>query len=463
MIDPLQIEITDQLEIRYYRTPCSLRKFGVESLIHQAMIRTLAALLLLAASLPLCAQDTDSVQSWTSSDGRVIQAKFVKLEGQAVVIEREGRRFTLPFAKLSPASVAQAKELGDIVPGVPEHASHPPTGDLGSEQIISLRDGQFHVETTRKHRVEAVLRDRWTSPEASSGELGVFAPVLPVLDNQSNVSTDLSVEGPASQRKQVFQENRLKREMIKLEIPMSRKNSKDGIATRLEYKATINDRRIVHGKPPTPVPDLENAETLQYLGTSPTMNHKDDGFRKWMKRNGLMRKSNEDSVAFGFRVFGHFMKHAKYGGDTSGYASRMPSAVCESFANDCGGLSLLFVAVLRANGIPARSLFGRWAKSQEGEYGQFHVISEFFVPKSGWVPVDIAVALNDGTSDKSRYFGRMSGFIVFHVDTDLEVADDLHHAWAQYILLQWQGKGDFWKGLRNKSDWFVKQTNITPN
>lgn len=43
------------------------------------MIRTLSALILLASSLPLEAQDTNPVQFWTSTDGRVIQAKFVKI------------------------------------------------------------------------------------------------------------------------------------------------------------------------------------------------------------------------------------------------------------------------------------------------------------------------------------------------------------------------------------------------
>jgi|GEM_PF-7004244 len=75
------------------------------------MIKTLAALLLLATTLPLCAQDTNPVQSWTSSDGKIIQAKFVKLEGDAVVIERDGKPFTIPFTKLAPASVDLAKRL----------------------------------------------------------------------------------------------------------------------------------------------------------------------------------------------------------------------------------------------------------------------------------------------------------------------------------------------------------------
>ncbi len=80
------------------------------------MIRTLAILLLLATSA-LEAQDTDSVHPWTSSDGKIIQAKFVRTEADAVVIERDGKPFTIPFAKLAPASVELAKRLNESTTG----------------------------------------------------------------------------------------------------------------------------------------------------------------------------------------------------------------------------------------------------------------------------------------------------------------------------------------------------------
>ena len=38
--------------------------------------------------------------------------------------------------------------------------------------------------------------------------------------------------------------------------------------------------------------------------------------------------------------------------------------VCKDGQSDCGGLSCAMVAVLRANGVPARLLQGRWAQSQ---------------------------------------------------------------------------------------------------
>lgn len=52
---------------------------------------------------------------WISNDGKTIKANFVKLEGEAVVVRMEdGKEHKIPFARLSPASVAQAGMLGGL-------------------------------------------------------------------------------------------------------------------------------------------------------------------------------------------------------------------------------------------------------------------------------------------------------------------------------------------------------------
>ncbi|MCX6877003.1 MAG: hypothetical protein NTW21_24785 [Verrucomicrobia bacterium] len=57
---------------------------------------TLLAALALAASSSHSAQDTKPLQSWTATDGRVIQARFVKMDGESVVIEWDGNGCRLP-------------------------------------------------------------------------------------------------------------------------------------------------------------------------------------------------------------------------------------------------------------------------------------------------------------------------------------------------------------------------------
>ncbi|RBP47329.1 cytochrome c [Roseimicrobium gellanilyticum] len=51
-----------------------------------------------------------AMTTWTSADGRTIQAKKLRLEGENVILERaDGQVFTLPISKLSPESQAAAK------------------------------------------------------------------------------------------------------------------------------------------------------------------------------------------------------------------------------------------------------------------------------------------------------------------------------------------------------------------
>lgn len=48
--------------------------------------------------------------TWTSADGRTIQAKKLRLEGENVILQRaDGQVFTLPISRLSPESQAAAK------------------------------------------------------------------------------------------------------------------------------------------------------------------------------------------------------------------------------------------------------------------------------------------------------------------------------------------------------------------
>ncbi len=84
---------------------------------------------------------------------------------------------------------------------------------------------------------------------------------------------------------------------------------------------------------------------------------------------------------------------------------KMPSALSayKTKKTDCGGLSSLFVAGCRANGIPARTVAG----FTEGE-NQWHVWAEFYIPIHGWISCDPAYA--KGKMPKGTlpiYFGVM--------------------------------------------------------
>ena len=53
--------------------------------------------------------------AWTSSEGKEIEARFHSLSGEAVkIVMKDGRSFTIPFSRLDPESVEQAKKFAGL-------------------------------------------------------------------------------------------------------------------------------------------------------------------------------------------------------------------------------------------------------------------------------------------------------------------------------------------------------------
>lgn len=67
-----------------------------------------------SASSRVAAATASGSLAWKSKDGKSVQGEYVGLDGEAVVIKRDGREFTIPFTRLDSASVAQARSLASI-------------------------------------------------------------------------------------------------------------------------------------------------------------------------------------------------------------------------------------------------------------------------------------------------------------------------------------------------------------
>jgi len=147
---------------------------------------------------------------------------------------------------------------------------------------------------------------------------------------------------------------------------------------------------------------------------------------------------------------------------------RSASHVCEAGKSDCGGLSVLLVAALRANQVPARVLVGRWAHSSksgeqlEGEnYYQTHVIAEFWADGVGWVPVDMALGLHkQPPGQEFKHFGNDPGnFLALHIDPDLVLdrgRETVRIPWLQGVAYWVTGRGTT-DGPRFKEKWEVTE------
>jgi len=203
---------------------------------------------------------------------------------------------------------------------------------------------------------------------------------------------------------------------------------------KVKYQATLRPRQLLPlraGDKPAAPPVLTAAEEKASLASGALCDFDNGEFKKWLDDRKLRRGGTENEVEFGRRVFLAVTRGFAY--EYKPAQDRHVSKLTAAKETDCGGMCLVFVAAMRANGVPARVLAGRWALSaRAGEqdngvaYFQTHVKAEFFARGVGWVPVDLASGrLHDKSKEGLLFFGNDPGdFLTLHVDTDL-VADTM--------------------------------------
>jgi transglutaminase-like putative cysteine protease len=312
-------------------------------------------------------------------------------------------------------------------------------------------------------RIEAVLTYDFRTPKLSAAEWIVVAAKAPELPRQVKVTTTLTPPGVAGKEL-----SPLHRPIITARVPAKGTAKEKGIVVRVTYQATLRSRKLVPLRPteqPPAVAPLTDTERRNYLAPSKTINFKDKPFQKWLDEHALRRAKGETDIAFARRVFLHIQKSFTYKFPTGhdGTASAVVRAGC----GDCGSMSVVFASALRASGIPARTLVGRWADSvKPGDkigaepYYQTHVKAEFFAEQVGWVPVDPTQALGDASPASLRYFGNDPGdFLVQNVDFDL-LLDSVHFGKEHIDHLQgvvrWATGSGSWDGKTTREDWQVR-------
>ena len=292
--------------------------------------------------------------------------------------------------------------------------------------ISAFGQVRYKVDIEEKQTVTGTLVLTSTFGDLRAKEWIAFAAVAPSLAGQTKLKT--AFDFPKTEA--VKEKGGPERTVLSARIPTRTDEQKSGITMKVVYTATLHSRRlaVVSDDEHPKVAALTPAERKAALADHGDIDFKCEAFRKWLKEAEYLRRKDECDVAFARRVFLGLRGSHTY--EFKGAMNRKASAVCEAGKSDCGGLSALYAAVLRANGIPARALYGRWARSAkaddkigEMEYYQWHVKAEFYAKDVGWVPADLSVSiLSDKSAEGLDYFGRDPGdFLTMHVDANFEL------------------------------------------
>jgi transglutaminase-like putative cysteine protease len=321
----------------------------------------------------------------------------------------------------------------------------------------------YRLEVRDARRVEAVQTFDIHTPHLTAVEWIIVAAQAPELPGQTGVRTALEPAGVAR-----AELSPLHRPVLTARIRTRGTARAQGLTVCVTYHATLRARRLVPlvpGEEAPAVAPLPAEPRRLFLASSTTIDFRSADFQHWLDERGLRRREGETDIAFARRVFLAVREHFIYRWP-AGHDGKA-STVCRAGQGDCGSLTVLFVAALRANGVPARLLVGHWAESQkpgprpgDPPSPPTHVKTEFYADGVGWVPVDPSVALDAPAAAALAFFGSDRGnFLVQHVDYDL-ILDSIHFGRQPLAHLQgvarWATGSGSWDGAQVREDWQVR-------
>jgi hypothetical protein len=300
-------------------------------------------------------------------------------------------------------------------------------------------------KSARKVRVE--LNFEFKAPKLLADEWSVFISQIPTLPGQAEVKTVLFPRGKTA--RDLSEEAR---PILYAQIPAVGQQWRSNIKTKVEYEATLIERRLerkeADAPAPPPVAPLD-AKTRKILtASSHQFDYNEPRFKNWLDEQKLRRKPDESEIDFARKAFLAVRKGFKHyeGADVEHLASK----VIEAEQSDYAGLTAVFVAALRANGIATRVLAGRMilfnGKPTNGAWP--HARTEFFANSIGWIPADPAGAIRSGRKTEGlEYFGNDSAeFLTMHLGTDIVVDTYFGpktHEWLQTPAWWVIGGGNF--------------------
>ena len=121
----------------------------------------------------------------------------------------------------------------------------------------------------------------------------------------------------------------------------------------------------------------------------------------------ITRGKNGD-VEIAYAIYNYVFHNLRYDKSGTGWGRGDAMWACDAKHGNCTDFHSLFMALMRAEKIPARFEIGfpLPAKANQGDISGYHCWSEFYVSGLGWVPVDISEAWKD-PSKHDFFFGSL--------------------------------------------------------
>ena len=217
---------------------------------------------------------------------------------------------------------------------------------------------------------------------------------------------------------------------IRKVLPRPAKDSE--FTYKLIYSGAINEVRLLplkEGETPPAVTPLTPAEHKRYTARSEDVDFDSAEVKAWLDKDGLHRRRGESDLDFARRVFLGIRTTFTYKDPGAGArAAGTASQTAAARTGVCKGLTHLFAAAMRANGVPARCvdqfpvrMIGTFDKDAAGTLS--HINSELYAEGVGWVPCDASNSAGAKTEAEALdYFGHdHAQFLALGPEEDLDV------------------------------------------
>src|SRR5262249_18440019 len=212
---------------------------------------------------------------------------------------------------------------------------------------------KFVLRTEDAKTIVATLTYDVSAPKVQAIDWTVVAAVAPETPGQNDVKTVMSPAGIAA-----IDLSPLARKLLVANVKANTAALKSALPIKITYSATLRSRTLVplkEGEAMPVVPALPEKSRKLFLADYGDCDYNGAPFQQWLKAVELTRRRGESDLDYAKRAYLVIRAQFKY--EFKPDSKRNASTVCNTAKSDCAGLSMLFVAAMRAHGIPARTLY----------------------------------------------------------------------------------------------------------
>jgi transglutaminase-like putative cysteine protease len=294
------------------------------------------------------------------------------------------------------------------------------------------------------HRTfEFVYQARIGPIEAGQGPVHVFVPLVLENEHQHVVSEKVDVSIPGQVETEPEYGNRF------WHGSLAQSDGKP-IEVRVD---TVVERRLFHAAPAAGA-SADPAELARYLQPDRLVPVGDKVLDPILADIRKTAGAGADRAVTARTTYDWVVDHLEYKKVGTGWGNGDTFWACSARYGNCTDFHSLFISLARTEGIPARFEIGFPVPDDRpaGDIGGYHCWTEFWLPGTGWFPIDASEAFKHPEKRDLFYGTQPTDRVHFTTGRDLRLGPDHHGQPLNYFVYPYvEVDGKAWTGTIEKT------------